>query len=190
MTRKTYHHGNLRSELLKVAKDEIEVSGHEELSLRVLAKRLGVSPGAPYRHFKTKDVLLRELVWNGLEELNASYSDARKKFKEPKKVLHHACKAYLEFASKSPVLYRLIFMTDLHEVETSREQRRGEEGVNAFRIFEEIVSQVHSADTHDIAVAIWCTLHGLATLKINGTIHELADAEKIEDRILRSIMAN
>ena len=54
----SYHHGDLRAALIKAATAEIEHGGYENLSLRELADSVGVSRGAPYRHFADRRALL------------------------------------------------------------------------------------------------------------------------------------
>src|SRR5690554_7435538 len=68
-TDNTYHHGNLREELLHKAISIIREKGVEKLSLRALARDVGVSQTAPYRHFTDKNELLAELATLALEEL-------------------------------------------------------------------------------------------------------------------------
>ena len=51
----TYHHGNLKEELIEKGLEYIDKYGSESLSMRKLAESAGVSPGAPYAHFKNKD---------------------------------------------------------------------------------------------------------------------------------------
>ena len=80
MTDKTYHHGNLAAELLQAAERELVLNGIEAFSLRAVAKRAGVSHGAPAYHFKSARGLLTALAATGYERLveaqEARQSDA------------------------------------------------------------------------------------------------------------------
>src|SRR3954451_19461203 len=71
-----YHHGNLRSELLEAAERTLATRGAGELSLRELARELGVSHAAPRRHFRDKQALLDALAENGFERLGRSLDRA------------------------------------------------------------------------------------------------------------------
>ena len=76
MPNSTYHHGDLRAALLKVATAEIERVGYESLSLRELAEKLGVSRAAPYRHFADRRALLAAVAAEGFDELTAIHRNA------------------------------------------------------------------------------------------------------------------
>ena len=69
---KTYHHGNLKEELIKCACEICEKDGHAKLSIRSLAKESKVSQTAPYRHFKTKEELYAAVAREGFEKLYLS----------------------------------------------------------------------------------------------------------------------
>lgn len=64
-----YHHGNLKEALILAGEDELNHTGPESLSLREIAKRAGVSHNAPYRHFKSKDELIQNIIEKTLLEL-------------------------------------------------------------------------------------------------------------------------
>ncbi|MFO7551396.1 MAG: helix-turn-helix domain-containing protein, partial [Haliea sp.] len=73
---KSYHHGNLRAELLDTAVEELETQGVEALSLRALARGIGVSQTAPYRHFSDKGDLLAAMATVGYRRLLSSLREA------------------------------------------------------------------------------------------------------------------
>ncbi|MBW2719466.1 MAG: TetR/AcrR family transcriptional regulator, partial [Deltaproteobacteria bacterium] len=89
--KKAYHHGELRESLLEAAEALLEKDGPAGLSLRKVGRQLGVTPGAPYRHFEDKDALLAALATDGKERLR------------------RAGVGYLQFASAHPELFRLMF---------------------------------------------------------------------------------
>ena len=65
--KKAYHHGDLRDSLLEAGERMLEREGPAGLSLRKLGRELGVTPGAPYRHFEDKDDLLAALSASGFQ---------------------------------------------------------------------------------------------------------------------------
>ena len=96
-----YHHGNLRSELIRCACTLCEEHGHDKISLRGIAKEANVSQTAPYRHFETKESLLAAVAAHGFVEMQKSIDkiiDLSKTKKISKKTLIDAMLAYLEFA--------------------------------------------------------------------------------------------
>ena len=73
---KPYHHGDLHREILCAARELLEESNIASLSLRAVAKRVGVSHTAPYRHFKDKESLLAGIAGIGFNELTAQMREA------------------------------------------------------------------------------------------------------------------
>ncbi|WP_321164585.1 TetR/AcrR family transcriptional regulator [Variovorax sp. Root411] len=71
-----YHHGNLREALIEAAVELIERDGLDKLSVREAAKRAGVSPGAPFRHFATKTALLTAVAVQATQRLRAHVQEA------------------------------------------------------------------------------------------------------------------
>src|SRR6476619_3622624 len=99
--RKPYHHGNLRAALLETAAQMVDERGVEELSLRELAREVGVSHGAPRRHFADRRALLDALAEDGFirleHELTIAMGDSSQPFQER---LANLARAYLNFATK------------------------------------------------------------------------------------------
>ncbi|MDQ3273297.1 MAG: TetR/AcrR family transcriptional regulator, partial [Pseudomonadota bacterium] len=71
MTAKTYHHGNLSEALLDAAEQLLPTRGAEALTLREVAREAGVSHGAPYHHFGSREALLAAIAERGFEGLTA-----------------------------------------------------------------------------------------------------------------------
>ncbi|WP_374139319.1 TetR/AcrR family transcriptional regulator, partial [Sphingomonas sp.] len=73
---KTYHREDLRGELLRAGRAYIAEHGHHSLSVRTLANTVGVSPGAPYHHFKDRRALLLALAIDGYAEITDAAAEA------------------------------------------------------------------------------------------------------------------
>jgi len=112
MTKSTYHHGNLAPALVEAALKQVEQGGAETLSLRDLAQSLGVSRAAPYRHFPDRDALLATVAARGFEDLVALYEAALKGPGDGRARLRAGGRAFYDFATKRPGLYRLMFESD------------------------------------------------------------------------------
>jgi AcrR family transcriptional regulator len=170
---KSYHHGDLRSSLLKVGREELEAKGQEALSLREAARKVGVSANAPYRHFPDKEAFLKALAIAGFEELaEASSQEAD---------MAGLGLAYIRFAETNPKLFTLMFSpllagcqdADLYE--------------SSMKSYLLLLKALGTPDPcHPQAIKAWGLVHGLATLRINGMLR----AEGIEgamEEALRSL---
>ena len=172
-TRDHYHHGALKDVLVKEAFAVLEERGIEELSLRELAERVGVSKNAPYRHFASKKDLLTVLAVDGFGEFadameaaalqGASKAPRQDELSRSLNALREMFRAYLEFARRRPACYRLMFSPlgySLHSESCKSSSMR------AFGKLSEVIRQAHDAgwrpDEEPIpkGLQIWATLHG------------------------------
>ncbi len=169
---RAYHHGNLRNELLDTAEAQLAESSIDELSLRALARAVGVSQTAPYRHFKDKSELLAALATRGyrklLEGLETSGDAAGE---DPRDEMRAFAHAYVGYAMEHPDLFKLMFGPTLQP------QASYPELYQASRDTYELVRSImrsgiekgifRDEDDHYMANAGWSGIHGLATLKVD-----------------------
>jgi AcrR family transcriptional regulator len=169
----TYHHGDLRAALLKVATAEIERVGYENLSLRELAEKLAVSRAAPYRHFADRRALLAAVAAEGFDELTAIHRKAVAK--TPLARLVAAGRGYLAFAAERPQMFRLMFVSDLLSgnnlpLDPVLIKAAGE----SYVVFEELVAAtLKNPDEGAIkatAIAIMSSTYGFALLRMNDRL--------------------
>ncbi|GGV30967.1 TetR/AcrR family transcriptional regulator [Streptomyces spectabilis] len=104
-----YHHGNLRSELLARAEEVVATDGADALSLRSLARDLGVSHAAPSRHFADRLALLDALATQGFGRLEAALEAAVSSDGTFEERLRGASLAYVGFATGHPALLELMY---------------------------------------------------------------------------------
>jgi AcrR family transcriptional regulator len=105
-----YHHGHLRAALLRAAERTLERGGVQSISLRELSRELGVSQGAPRRHFAGKQALLDALAIRGFEQFDEALKRATgKRGQDFKARLTKLARAYVGFALKHPALLSLMF---------------------------------------------------------------------------------
>jgi AcrR family transcriptional regulator len=113
--RRGYHHGNLREALIRAALDLISAKGPAGFTFAEAARQAGVSPAAPYRHYRDRDALLADVALRGFQqfaaELRAAWSDGRP---TPRAALENMGRAYLAFARKEPALYAAMFESGLN----------------------------------------------------------------------------
>ncbi len=109
-----YHHGNLRQALIDAALALIAERGPQGFSLAELAREIGVSPAAPYRHFRDRSALLAEIAQRGFEifegELTGAWDGGRP---EPSRAMVRCGRAYLTFARRQAALYAVMFESGL-----------------------------------------------------------------------------
>lgn len=140
----------------------IETSGIESLSMREVARRLGVSHQAPYKHFDSRDHILAEVLKRAFEDF-AYYLDARPQSVNPYADLAAMGHAYLQYAAEKPLQYRLMFGTPLPDPQQHPEMM--EKAEYAFsRLRENIAEMKLPSDTDMNALYVWSTMHGLASI--------------------------
>ncbi|MFN9196398.1 MAG: TetR/AcrR family transcriptional regulator [Pseudomonadota bacterium] len=164
--RPTYHHGNLRAAALERAAQLAADGGTGALSLRQLARDLGVSPAALYRHFADKDALLDGLAQRALAALESAARDALARAggdqADAAESLAALGSGYLAFASSHPDAFRIVF---------ELRPKAGRDPVEAapYLLLLEAVTALappgaDAARVRRAALAAWAFVHGLATL--------------------------
>ena len=176
MDKNQYHHGDVPSALMQAALLRIKNEGVDKLSLRALARDIGVSQTAPYRHFKDKNHLLVMLACKGFLEL------ARRKPRlyETRDLFHSLVEAgmeYVYFAKEHPEQYKLMFGSKIEN--RSEHPQLMEAGGAAFQVIVDYTLQgVETGvfienDPEILAKACWTTVHGIASLAIDDFFDEL-----------------
>ncbi len=118
--RDSYHHGNLREALIDAALRLIAERGLGGFAFAELARAAGVSPAAPYRHFRDRGALVSELARRGFEqlrdELHAAWCDGQP---DPAAAIERCGRAYLAFARRDPASYAAMFDGAVGDTEPS-----------------------------------------------------------------------
>jgi len=186
-----YHHGNLRSALLDEAVRVLAEAGVTNLSLRELARRLGVSHAAPYRHFADKDALLAAIAEQGFALLSSELDAAAAQHPdEPAYQLADTGWAYVRFALRNPQHFQVMFGRGAASQATHADLLAA--GQHAFgsllRVLEhrQRTGRIVSGELRDLAVAAWSLVHGLATLLLDGQL-PVADEDECERLVRRCI---
>jgi AcrR family transcriptional regulator len=105
---KPYHHGNLRDALLDAAFRRVDADGVDALNIRELARELGVSSAAPFRHFADKKVLLAAIAERAADQLGRVLDEAGERNDDALTQFRAMTVAYVRFAAEHPALFRLI----------------------------------------------------------------------------------
>ena len=178
---------NLRDACVDAAREVIAQEGIEHLSLRDVARRLGVSHQAPYRHFPTREHLLAEVMRRCYAQF-AEHLQDRPSPSDPHADLHELGERYLDFALSHPLEYRLMFSTPWPQAAEQAELIA--DANQAFDTLRSVMARVHGVKSPTQAVDldalfVWSTMHGLAGilganctthLTLSATVHKQAVA--------------
>ncbi|MDP5052187.1 MAG: TetR/AcrR family transcriptional regulator [Congregibacter sp.] len=169
---RSYHHGNLRAELLEQAVEQLRHTPAEQLSLRAVARALGVSQTAPYRHFSGKQALLAAIATRGYRELLQLLAAARDTGGDSAaQQLRLVARSYVDFAGRQEQLFKLMFgplvqpSADHPELrEVSRQTLLLVQGILQHGMHS---GEFEEQDVVYLANASWAGIHGVATLRID-----------------------
>ena len=168
-----YHHGNLKEALLRAALELIAKKGPAGFTFAEAARWAGVSPAAPYRHFRDRDELLASVARRGFEQFEAvlarAWDDGRP---EPFAAFDRVGKAYLEFARTEPAYYSAMFEAGI-PLDTSPELvQAGEQAFAVLRRATAAIVATMPAQKRPpvgmMALHIWTLSHGIASLFARG----------------------
>lgn len=179
--RDTYHHGDLRQALIDAAVALIGESDVSSLSLRQVARRVGVSHAAPYRHFKDKEALLAVVAEEGFRNFTGYLKRAVAIApNDPITQFMASGQAYLNFALEHPTHYRVMF----GEFSTSKltYEPLVQASDESFQVLVEIITDgqrqglFRDGEARLMALAAWTQVHGLAMLVFSGRLGDGEDA--------------
>ena len=192
---KPYHHGDLRRALLDEALRTIQTGGVEQLTLRTVGERLGVSRSALYRHFADKQSLLATVGKEGFRELRQTIADAWEQNGRGHAGFDAMGKAYVRFAVENPSHYRVMFGGFIESAR--KDDHFVAEAKAAFQVLvDALVEQQNAGDIRRdepvlMARFVWALVHGAAMLIIDGQLAEAAQKESLEhylfERLYESI---
>lgn len=169
--RESYHHGNLRAALMAAALRLIAERGPAGFAFVELARAAGVSPAAPYRHFRDRNALLAEIARLGFlrfaAELERVWNDGRP---DPVRAIENCGRAYLDFARRDPASYAVMFESGLPLEDADPALRRAAD--LAFAVLRR-AADAACATARDrrppalmVALHVWALSHGVASLFI------------------------
>jgi AcrR family transcriptional regulator len=164
-----YHHGNLKEALMRAALDLIAEKGPAGFTFAEAARSAGVSPAAPYRHFRDRDELLANVALNGFGQFEAALARAWDNGRpDPFAAFDRLGKAYLAFARTEPAYYSAMFEAGV-PLETNPDLR--EAGERAFAVLRSAAEALIAAmplktrpPALMMALHVWALAHGIATL--------------------------
>jgi AcrR family transcriptional regulator len=192
--RKTYHHGDLRQQLLAVAEKIILEAGVDGFTLREAARRLGVSPAAPAHHFKDARGLLTQVATLGFREFGDALEKADQEAgPDPVRRLHAQGVAYVRFALKQPARFQLMFRHDKHDTDNAEFSSAAKRAYgileNAIRAATQTPAQQElTSESFGLLIAVWSLVHGFSHLALGGELN-IGGAHG-QDAILTALLPN
>ncbi|MES2262774.1 MAG: TetR/AcrR family transcriptional regulator [Pseudomonadota bacterium] len=188
-----YHHGDLRAALVSAALGVVERDGYEAISLRSLAEELGVSRGAPYRHFNERNDLLAAVASHGFEILAGFLRDIPKQGYLPCKALVESCRRFLEFAFTRRQHFRLMYESGLlaeisRYPELQAAQNAAYAGISA--LYAAAVPALDARELRLRMITMWVGLYGYAKVSQTGILQDYMtlslSSRDMEDAVLRA----
>ncbi|MGA7809615.1 TetR/AcrR family transcriptional regulator [Bradyrhizobium sp.] len=188
----TYHHGDLRDALVRGALKEAERGGPEAISIKALAKQLGVSQPAPYRHFADREALLVAVTAEAFRQFNAMLREATRKPSKRSK-LSRIAQATLDFGLRRNGIYRLMFAT-----RTKAGAPKGSElhlaAMETFGLVLEALGPPTAGFLRERhALAIWTGVHGAVMLAeqglLTGKAARIGIADLVQDMVKQTELA-
>lgn len=192
---RTYHHGNLRAELLDRAERTLATDGVDALSLRALARDIGVSHAAPARHFRDRQALLDALAIDGFERLNGAMHAAASGDAPLRDRFLRVGSAYVEFATAHAPLLGLMY-AHKHSSEAPDQLVQAGHGSLAVAVALVVEGQaageIRTGDPVRLAQLAFATVHGLAALAAGDLLDGAPLDEMVElaaDGLWRALRA-
>lgn len=171
----SYHHGDLRQALLSAAREALERHGPASLSLRDLARQLGVSHNAPYRHFADREALLDALSAEGFARLAEALQQARGDSAAER--IAAMGQVYVAFADAHPGLFALMFQP----VDAAARPTTVPVATRALEMLRTGIREVTGHEDPVDVATLWALVHGLSALRANA--HQLF----IEPAMIRAV---
>ena len=179
-----YHHGDLRSALLRATEQLVADQGTGAVSLREVARIAGVSHGAPAHHFTNKTGLMLAFAQDGWDRMIAAIGDgmAQEQPANGPELLETVGKAYVDFAVENPGQFEVMFRRDLYDPKEPTYVGAGESAwvflsVSIQRCIDEGFAEAEDAES--FTVIAWSMVHGLAALWNSGRIKSRFDRLEI-----------
>jgi AcrR family transcriptional regulator len=169
MGRRGYHHGNLREALIRAALALIAEKGPSGFTFAEAARSAGVSPAAPYRHFRDRDELMADVARRGFERFEAELGTAwNGGLPDPLRAFENLGRAYLAFARNEPAYYSAMFEAGLPLDTDPGLLQASERAFAMLRAASEVLAARMPKDGRPpslmMALHIWALSHGVASL--------------------------
>ena len=192
-----YHHGDLRRALVDQATKLVVADGHPSITVREVARRIGVTNAAAHYHFRTRDALLAAVATRGFEQMAAALEAAMRDATDARSRLGQLGEAYVRHALDHGRVYLLMFSAETATRDTYPELRAASDRmfallVDAIRDGQE-TGLVRGGPPVDGALVAWSAAHGFASLALERRLMlpglQGRESEELAAVVLRGVFA-
>ncbi|MBE0601190.1 MAG: TetR/AcrR family transcriptional regulator [Firmicutes bacterium] len=195
MSAQTYHHGDLKTQLIREGLKLLDAEGYSGFTLRKVARACGVSQTAPYRHFKNKDDLIAAITGQALQAFGEQLETAVNRHPgDPGAQLKEMGIAYVHFFAENPEYLRLLFLSDISLRTHFAGGQALQKHYNSFQFLQTVTSEY--VKTHpefrfsqnELMVYSWGLVHGISTLIATGELPNSEGMMQAVDKIMGAIL--
>src|SRR5258705_10785208 len=190
-----YHHGDLRDALVQAALQQVELDGPESISISALARKLGVSQPAPYKHFADRETLLTAVTAEAFRQFSTILREALEKPSKRSKLSPFA-QVTLDFGLRRNGIYRLMFASRI----IACASKGSELNIATMETFDLLLEALEALEAPAVgllrersALKIWAALHGVVMLAeqglLTGQVAHVSREELVEDIVQEAKLA-
>lgn len=192
MENRPYHHGNLRNALIGAGLELINTEGEENLSLRKVALKCGVSNAAPYAHFNSKDEFIAAIQQHIMDLFTSTLEQTVEMYTDTPNILLMLGTAYVKFFYKNPLYFDFLFSRKNIQINLSLDCA-GEKEIPPLKILKQIATQTFrkidmpESVIQNIIIAMWALVHGLSAIATMPNVEYDKDWETRIEEIIQSL---
>ena len=192
MENRPYHHGNLRNALIGAGLELINTEGEENLSLRKVALKCGVSNAAPYAHFNSKDEFIAAIQQHIMDLFTSTLEQTVEMYADTPNILLMLGTAYVKFFYKNPLYFDFLFSRKNIQINLSLDCA-GEKEIPPLKILKQIATQTFrkidmpESVMQNKIIAILALVHGLSATATMPNVEYDKDWETIIEEIIQSL---
>jgi AcrR family transcriptional regulator len=191
-----YHHGNLREALLQAAVQLAEQVGPDNVSVREVAKRVGVSPGAPFRHFSSKTALMTAVAEQAMTRFRAEIRNAVDDVTSGDPLDRFAAVgiAYLRWAIRNPTHFQIISTRNLIDWDSSESLKADNAAIRSLMEGTLVEAQrrglLRTSDLAEAQIAGRALVYGLARMYIDGHFAQWGVDGETAERTAQNVLTH
>lgn len=169
MEKKSYHHKNLKNDLIEKGIELVDEYGINQLSLRKVAQACNVSHAAPYSHFSSKEQLLQEMQTHITNQFAEVLENTVSKYRNTPNFLFEFGKAYISFFMKQPQYFNFLFHQENIQIDLDIDGNK-KSNYRPFTIYKEQIlkllanTDMSQSKKEDLVIALFAYVHGLTAL--------------------------
>lgn len=192
MENRPYHHGNLRNALIGAGLELINTEGEENLSLRKVALKCGVSNAAPYAHFNSKDEFIAAIQQHIMDLFTSTLEQTVEMYADTPNILLMLGTAYVKFFYKNPLYFDFLFSRKNIQINLSLDFA-GEKEIPPLKILKQIATQTFrkidmpESVMQNKIIAMWALVHGLSAIATMPNVEYDKDWETRIEEIIQSL---